>query len=132
MKFQPRPFQKSVNTEDGQFRASQLNNYVSELSGKLCSFQVMILPVIYVFLQGRNKDYNLPIYLEIGNFVTVYTDGGINKTHLNRYKQGLFVQSLLYTKGVGQKLLVLAVTQRHAGEWESFIVEKREVIIVYG
>lgn len=38
----------------------------------------------------------MPIYLEIGNFVTVYTDGGINKTHLNRYKQGLFVQSLLH------------------------------------
>lgn len=34
----------------------------------------------------------------------------------------LFIQSLLYSKGVRQYYLYLAETQRQEGEWESFMV----------
>lgn len=51
----------------------------------------------------------------------------INKDCPNEVKQKPFIQSFLYSKGVNLPHLLLAETQRQAGEQGSFIVEKREV-----
>lgn len=48
----------------------------------------------------------------------------INEEHLNETKQRVFIQSLLYNKGVSHHHLKLAEMQRPAKEWESFIVRK--------
>ena len=47
-----------------------------------------------------------------------------NKDQLNENKQKLF--RACYSKGISHHSLRLAETQRHADEWENFIVEKRE------
>ena len=66
-------------------------------------------------------------FIEIFNFLlNKHLSVKINKNQQNENRQRLFIQSLLYRRGVSHCQLVLAETQRRAQKWEGFIVEKTE------